>query len=338
MTHGATLTNLFVPDQDGVSRDIVLGFDDLDGYLSPLNRYKGATCGRIANRIANGQFELNGTKYQLDINGGPNNLHGGFVGFDKKNWDAKILDANSVEFTVASADGDQNYPGALVVKVVYSVLKDELHLKYDAELVEGETKSTIINLTNHSYFNLGGCKDESSAKIEDHFVSMSKHVVGHLDKDVAANIPTGKVIEFDGQDSGSMYFGPRSDGKTKTIGEGVNQASGGGYDHCYVVEGHDLTTELVKVWSPKTGIFVSLRTTEPSFQLYSGDNNSAQLQCKKTQNETPFTIGTRSAVCLEAQRYPDAINKPEWRDQVIIKPGEKYEQHTVYQFGIVASL
>lgn len=335
--YGATVTHLFVPDKNGINRDIVLGFDTFEGFRSPINRYFGAVCGRIANRIGNSAFTLNDTKYQLATNNDTNCLHGGLEGFDKRFWSTKILNENAVEFTLESPDGDQNFPGKLISKVTYTVDGKTLLLDYEAKLAPGETKSTIINLTNHAYFNLGGAQNEATTTISDNYIKMSNAVKGYLDK-TEKGVPSGKVMLFD-QDAavraGAMYFGDAA----HTIGERIEhvpkKGADLGYDHCYVVGERADNEPLVTAWSEVTGIKITFDTHEPSFQLYSGDFNSSELIAKRTQSDKPLKLGPRSGFCLEAQRYPDAINHDEWRAQVILEPGQVYTQHTYYTFGLI---
>lgn len=336
--YGATITHILVPDKTGTTRDVVLGFDSLEGYRSTINPYFGATIGRVGNRIGGGQFELNNTTYKLDLNNGPNCLHGGLIGFDKRYWTSRITGSNSVEFSLMSDDGDQNFPGALQVVVVYIVVGHELHINYEARLSSSETKSTVINLTNHAYFNLGGASDESTSKITDNFIAMSNSVVGYLEKDNngMGGVPTGNVIDFRTSDVATdpMYFG---NGKGVKIGSRIDQAQGQCYDHCYVIGLRHDERPLVTAWSESTGIKLTFDTSEPSFQFYSGDYNSDQLRAKTSQRGTKneVELGPRSGFCLEAQRFPDAIHHDDWRSQVILNPGQLYEQRTVYGFGLI---
>lgn len=329
---GATITNIIFVNKDGNPLDLVLGFDSLSGYKSTDSGAAGATVGRFANRIKDGTFSLNGETYHLDKNeGGVNHLHGGYIGFSQRLWTEHYVTDNSVSFKLISVDGDQGYPGTLQVVVTFTVTdEDELILHYEAELTGNETLSTILNLTNHTYFNLSGLTSDEVAKIEDHRMIMAGNVTGVLEKDEKA-IPTGKVISLNDKEGANFMFPIMEEtGAKYTIGDRINLV--GGYDHCYVVDSKANHGILVKVWSPSSYIFLEFKTDCPAFQFYTGEFWSNKLKSKCTQGDGKVILGPRSGFCLEAQTFPNSINQPEWRSQSILNPGEKYKQTTSYKF------
>ncbi|KAF7727685.1 hypothetical protein EC973_007240 [Apophysomyces ossiformis] len=333
LNYGATITHILTPDKQGHVRDVVLGFDNYEDYKSTENPYFGAIIGRYANRIGNGQFTVDGQSYQLHINNGPNSLHGGLEGFDKKLWDVSILSENpaSIQLQLISPDGDQSYPGTLVTQVTYTVTdKDELEIRYHATT----DKDTVLNLTNHTYFNLSGLVLDPH--VLSHQVSMSDEVKGFLklDKD---SLPTGEIgtweeapwMNFTGADAG------------RTIGKRLDKLSNtNGYDHPYVIhENYQIDTmeeplrQAAIVYCPESGIELDFCTTEPCFQFYTGNfipNNI--LEGTKAQEKTP--IGPHSGFCFESQRPPDAPNKPQWRSSVLLQKSDVYGSKTVFTFRV----
>jgi aldose 1-epimerase len=338
---GATITHILVNDKNGKQRDVVLGFDDFDGYLGKKekNPYFGAAIGRCANRIASGKFLLNGQSYDLPINNSPNSLHGGIKGFDKQKWDLKGKTDNSITFELISKDGDQHFPGTIRVELSYTVTdSNELQLDYLAELLKDQSLKTIINLTNHSYFNLNGCTNEEEIQVLNHMVSMTPtHYLEVND----ALIPTGRVLSTK-TDSPQLDFAT-NDNNNHTIGERIASVKPNGYDYCYVIDsdernynikGGDRLREVVVVKSPITGITLTLSTTEPAFQFYTGNNLTDALKTKANQSSKPLSLAKNAGFCLEAQRFPNAINNEKWQKQVILSPNEKYIQQTVYKFSV----
>lgn len=336
LTYGATISHLYVKDSNGKFRDVVLGFDTDQEYKETGNTaYFGCVCGRVVNRIANGEFTLNGKKFKLDCNlNGKVHLHGGLIGFSHKEW--KVLGTptkSSVTFRLLSSNGDQGYPGTLTTLVTYTITEaNELVMDYSSELDPLAQESTILNLTNHTYFNLSGLESEEDKLITDHFMVTSQDVIAVLDKDenLTANgkeIPIGKA---DGLD-----FREKAGGKIYTIGDRIDAV--GGYDHGYVLSDDKFHQDLVKVWSNKSGIMLTMSTSEPCCQFYSGNSIPTNLKSKKDQANGSITLGPRTAFCLEAQRFPNAINIPGWESQVILNPNQKYTQHTVYKFETINS-
>jgi len=315
MTYGAILTELDVPDRDGKMGDVVLGFDDLKGYLAG-HPYFGATVGRVANRIAKGRFTLDGKEYKLAVNNKPNTLHGGLKGFDKVVWQAepvKTADGAAMKFTYVSKDGEEGYPGNLTATVVYTLTNENaLRLDYTAKT----DKATPVNLTNHSYFNLAGAK---SGDILNHELTLN------ADKYTPADdtfIPTGEIKPV--KDTPLDFIKP------KRIGERIEQLKGepGGYDHNFVLNsaGKELALAAT-VREPKTGRIMEMFTTEPGVQFYTGNF----LDGKQT-GRGGVVYKKHGGFCLEAQHFPDSVNHANF-PSMVLKPGETYRQVTIYKFS-----
>ncbi len=311
--YGGIITSISTPDQNGKLADIVLGFNTLDEYLTE-HPYFGAIIGRYGNRIAKGRFVLNETEYHLAINDGENHLHGGLVGFDKVVWDTEELrddDAVGIGLTYLSKDGEEGYPGNLHTTVTY-LLNDqnELAISYEAST----DQPTVINLTNHAYFNLAG---EGSGDILDHEVIINADRYTAVSDDL---IPTGELISV--KDS-AMDFS----GATK-IGAGIGKVKGG-YDHNYVLNktSNELST-AAKVFEPKSGRILEVFTTEPGVQFYTGNFLNQTLTGK-----TGERYGKHAGFCLEAQHFPDSPNHPEF-PSTLLNPGDLYQQVTIYKFSV----
>ena len=337
INYGCIITNILVKSKSGDIKDIVLGFDNLKGYKSKDNAYFGAICGRVANRIRCGRFSLNDKVYQLNQNAsdGETHLHGGLIGFDQKIWKEVSVDDHSVTLSYVSPDAEEKYPGSLEVTVKYSLRNDtDLGMEYMARLTPGSKDDTILNLTNHTYFNLSGCSDSGSAKVLDHRMRLEKDsgIIAILDKD-SSMVPNGKIITLSSPEGAPFDFYPRkSDGYIFTLGDRIREAAEYGYDHSFIF-GEDKAKwreNVLRVWSPKTDIILSVSTTEPTVHLYTGHYLSTSLKSKKTQGNGQIALGPETAFCLETQRYPDAINHEGWRHQVILKPNQEYRQKTVY--------
>jgi aldose 1-epimerase len=317
MTRGATLVELHVPDRDGQFADIVLGFDDVAGYETERNQHFGSTTGRVANRIAGGKFTLDGKEYQLAINNGPNALHGG----TKRNlgqviWKAEPLEVNggeAVRFTYTSPDGEEGYPGTLKIAVTYTLTdSNELRIDYTATT----DKATPVNLTNHSYFNLAGA---GASTVLDHELMMAASRYTPVDENL---IPTGEIAPVEGT--------PLDFTQPATLGsriEALIETPTIGYDHNLVLDGASGELWLAaRLKHPRTGRVMTMQTTEPGVQLYSGNFLFDQ------KGKDGKTYPKRSAVCLEAQHFPDSVNHPNF-PSTILKPGETYKQTTVYAFS-----
>lgn len=319
MTRGATLVEMHVPDRDGKLADVVFGFDDVTGYESERNQYFGCTAGRVANRIANAKFEIDGTTYQLEANDGPNQLHGGKTrSLDKVIWKAEPFatdNTRGVKFTYTSPDGEENYPGALACEVTYT-LDDNSELRID--YLATTDKPTPVNLTNHAYFNLSGA---GSPTILDHVLTL------HASRYTPVNetlIPTGELATVEGT--------PLDFRMATRIGDRVEQLDAAptkGYDHNLVLdkpsEG-ELTT-AAELHDPVSGRVLTVRTTEPGVQFYGGNFLFGQ------QGKDGTTYAHRSGCCLETQHFPDSVNQPTFPN-VVLRPGQQYKQTCVYAFSV----
>lgn len=317
MTRGATLVELHVPDRDGELADVVLGFDDVAGYESERNQYFGCTTGRVANRIAEGKFALGDKEYSLAVNNGPNHLHGGGDrSLDKVVWDAAEVQTDhgpGVRFKYTSPDGEEGYPGELRITVIY-VLTDEneLRIAYRAKT----SASTPVNLTNHSYFNLSGHGSES---VLGHELTIN---ADHYTPTDDALIPTGELAPVEGT--------PLDFREPHTIGERIDQlvdTPAMGYDHNYVInEPFGRPRFCARLKDPQSGRVLTVRTSEPGVQLYSGNFLFGQ------KGKDGKTYAQRSAVCLETQHFPDSVNQPDF-PTVILHPDETYRQVCIYAFS-----
>jgi aldose 1-epimerase len=318
MTYGGIITSLKVPDRLGQFDDIVLGFDAIDGYLKDPP-YFGAIVGRYGNRIANAQFTLNGTPYKLAANNGPNHLHGGVNGFDKKVWDAvpgDTADGLSVTFTRTSPDGEEGYPGTLQASVRYTLTdKNELVIDYRATT----DKATPVNLTQHSYFNLAA----DGGDILGHELTIHASRYTPVDSTL---IPTGELAPVQGTPfdfQKATAIGARIDA------DNVQLKNGGGYDHNWVLDraGSGLQP-AARLVDPKSGRTLDVATTEPGLQFYSGNFLDGTITGKGGR-----VYKHRSGLCLETQHYPDSPNHPTF-PSTILQPGQTYSSKTVFTFGV----
>ncbi len=313
MTYGARVVSVKVPDRDGMVGDVVLGYNDLAGYEADPGTYFGAIVGRYGNRIAKGQFTLDGKQYQVPVNNNGQSLHGGLVGFDKRVWTAKQV-ADGVEMTLVSEDGDQGYPGTLTAHVKYTLHGSALRIDYTMST----DKSTVANLTNHSYFNLSG---EGSGDILGSVLTIPAGRYNPVD---AVLIPTG-VAPVDGT--------PFDFRKPTVIGERIEQANeqlklAGGYDHDWVLDGPiGALKEAAKVVDPKTGRVLTVMTTEPGVQFYSGNFLDGTFHGK-----SGAAYGKHAALCLETQHFPDSPNHPDF-PTTKLKPGHPRHSTTIFTFS-----
>ncbi|HEY8782328.1 MAG TPA: aldose epimerase family protein [Mucilaginibacter sp.] len=314
--YGAHLISLSLPDKTGKPTDVVIGFDDIAGYKKSLSAYYGATIGRYGNRIAKGHFVLNGRRYDLFINNKPNSLHGGKNGFNDVVWDAKQINDHTITLTYLSKDMEEGYPGNLNCKVTYELTNDNaVKISYEATT----DKPTIVNLTNHSYFNLN---DIGSGTILNHVVQLKAENFTPVDSTL---IPTGKIAPVAGT--------PFDFTKPVTIGSRINEQdeqlkNGKGYDHNFVLDKHDITTPVATVIGDKSGIKLQIFTTEPGLQFYSGNfmkGDNTILGGKKDDYRTGFA--------METQHYPDSPNQPQF-PSTVLKPGEVYKTVTIYKFSV----
>lgn len=309
MTYGATLVSLKTPDRAGKLADILLGFDSLAPYLSGTS-YLGATVGRYANRIANARFTLGGVAYPLAANNGPNSLHGGTKGFDKRVWKVESAGDGAVKMSLLSADGEEGYPGQVAAQATYRLGEDDsLSITYEATT----TAPTPINLVNHAYFNLTG---DRSKDVLGHEVMIAASAFTPVD---ATMIPTGEIRPVAGT--------PFDFRMAQTIGARIAMPDeqlglGHGYDHNWVLDKSSpgaLSLAAIVV-EPQSGRRLEVRTTQPGVQVYSGNY----------LNGAPFA--RRTGLCLETQHYPDSPNHATFPNTVL-KPGETYRETTVFAFG-----
>ena len=314
--YGAIIVSIKVPDRAGTIDDVVLGFDALDGYLKQ-SPYFGAVVGRYGNRIAKGRFAIDGTPFRLATNNGPNHLHGGVRGFDKLLWHAEMFlreDEAGVVYTLTSPDGDEGYPGTLNAKVTYTLTAaNALTVDYDATT----DKPTVVNLTQHSYFNLAGRGD-----ILGHRLTIDADRYTPVD---ATLIPTGELAPVDG--TPFDFRQPTMIGAR--IGADNGQIrNGGGYDHNWVLGSAKALQHAAKLEDPSSGRTLDVSTTEPGLQFYSGNFLDGTLTGKGGR-----VYQKRAAVCLETQHFPDSPNHPNF-PSTLLRPGERYQSKTVFGFGV----
>lgn len=319
--YGAIITSLIVPDRNGKLDDVVLGYNCVEDYINAVDKpYFGAVVGRYGNRIAEGQFTLDGETYELAINNGENHLHGGIIGFDKVVWDAKPVFGeawNGLELSYLAKDMEEGYPGNLQVTVTYKLTDaNELIVHYEATT----DKATPINLTQHSYFNLKG---EGEGTILDHELMLNADQFTPVDEGL---IPTGELRAVEG--TPLDFTSPKPIGRD--IGEDNQQLKFGlGYDHNFVLnnESKDAMTLAARVYEPTTGRVMEVRTTEPGIQFYCGNFLDGRLTGKAGK---PYVH--RGGFCLETQHFPDSPNQPDF-PSTILRPGEKYDTTTKFTFS-----
>jgi aldose 1-epimerase len=310
--YGATVVSLEVPDRHGRLDDVLLGFDALDGYLR--GGCAASVIGRYANRIGNAKFALDGVEYQLAANNGPNHLHGGLQGFDKKLWKQEEVTASEnqawVKLSYLSKDGEEGYPGNLRVVVTYMLTNDdELRIQYEAET----DKKTVVNLTNHAYWNLAG---QGNGDVLGQELTINANRFTVVDKGL---IPTGITVSVAG--TPLDFLAPRR------IGSRLRQLSNG-YDHNYVLNGPADAMKLCgTAYEPTSGRFMEVTTTEPGVQLYTANHMNGSLIGKGGK-----AYDKHAAFCLETQHYPDSPNKPAF-PTTILEPGKKFTSQTVHKFS-----
>ena len=315
--YGGIITSILMPDKFSNKEEITLGFNQLEDYTSEyyINNcpYLGALIGRYANRIAKGTFTLDGKKYTFVCNNGPNHLHGGTIAFHNQVWDSNIDNSEGTSKLVLNLyckDMEEGYPGNLNVKVTYQLSDDnELIIDYNAT----SDKTTHVNFTNHAYFNLTGCK----TNVEGHQLQLFADTYTEATDEA---IPTGRILDVKGTE---MDFTT-----THKIGERISSVQGRGYDHNYIINGNsgDLRRGAI-VYDPGSGRQLEMFTTEPGVQLYTGN----YLDGSHNRGNTVFN--ERFGFCLEAQHYPNSPNEPKF-PSTLLKPGEEYNQTTVYKFSI----
>jgi aldose 1-epimerase len=318
---GATLVSLKVPDRDGKMADVVLGYDDPADYENG-KAYFGGTIGRYGNRIAHGKFSLNGVTYTLPLNDGENTLHGGIRGFNKRVWTAKDVSSSAgeaLELTYVSKDGEEGFPGNLTVTVVYTLLADQNTVKIDYTATAD--KDTVLNLTNHSYFNLAG---QGNGDILRHQLTLFASQFTPVD---ATLIPTGQLQDVHGTPFDFL--------QPAAIGARINQDDpqlkfGRGYDHNWVLDkkSADSLSLAARAYDAQSGRVLEVSTTEPGVQFYSGNFLDGTIHGKDGK-----VYGYRSAFCLETQHFPDSPNHPNF-PSTVLKPGQTYRSTSTYKFSV----
>ena len=314
--YGAIISSILVPDRDGNIDNVVAGFDSVEEYQDQFYidncPYFGCVAGRYANRIDKGIFELDGKKYQLPINNGPNSLHGGIVGFDKKVWEATTIEGEdevALRLELVSPDGEEGYPGTLKVTVTYRLNNaNELTIDYNAVT----DKATIINLTNHSYFNLNGFKSQ----VHDHELKIEAGYITEITPDL---IPTGKLLPVEG--TIFDFSSPR------TLRQGLEETETG-YDHNIVLtKSTNGADKAVEVYEPTTGRTIETYTTQPGMQLYTG----YWISDKLSRGDVKF--GSYAGFCMETQNFPDAINHENFPN-CVLRPDQEFQEKTIFKFGV----
>lgn len=313
---GGRIVSVMVPDKDGQMRDVVLGFDSIQDYISKPSDF-GASIGRYANRINQGKFTLDGVEYQLPRNNYGHCLHGGPQGFQYRVFDAVQPNPQEVELTYVAKDGEEGFPGNITCKVLMKLTDDNaIDIRYEAET----DKPTIVNMTNHSYFNLDGDAGSNA----DHLLTVDADYYTPVD---STFMTTGEIASVEGT---PMDF------RTPTpVGARINDyafvqlKNGNGYDHNWILNTKgDINRKAASLKSPKTGILLDVYTNEPGVQVYAGNFLDGSLTGKKG-----ITYNQRASVCLETQKYPDTPNKPEW-PSAVLRPGEKYMSQCIFKFSV----
>lgn len=318
LTYGGAVRTLTVPGRNGGQVDVVLGYDTLEDYRKQ-DKYLGALVGRYANRIGGARFELDGTKYTLAANdNGVNHLHGGLAGFDKKVWTVEQLTENAVSLSLVSPDGEEGYPGTLAVKVVYTLQNGRLEIAYEAVT----DKTTVCNLTNHTYFNLSG---HDSGPVANQVIQI---LAERYTPTLPGSIPTGALADVAGTPMDLREFTP--------IGAHIDEAFeqlqlAGGYDHNWAADGWDgALRTIARAWSPDTGISLAVETTLPGVQFYAGNYLDGRI---KGKNGAPNN--RRWGFCLETQFFPDSPNHDNF-PSCVLRPGQVFRAVTAYRFGVEA--
>lgn len=322
ITYGGIIVSLRTPDRDGRFDDVVLGHDDVDGYVSS-NSYFGALVGRYGNRVAGGRFTLDGVEHQLTRNNGRHHLHGGTRGFDKVVWVAEPFAhrrARGLSLRHRSADGDEGYPGALSARVTYALTdRNELIIEYKA----ATTQATPVNLTQHTYWNLAGTRADD---VTAHELTIGGSRFTPVDEDL---IPTGAITPVAGT--------PLDFRAARRIGERIDEVNeqlrhAGGYDHNFVLDrSDDGLPHAARLQEPMTGRVLDIHTTEPGLQFYSGNFLDGTIRGKGGR-----VYRHRGGLCLETQHFPDSPNQPHF-PPTVLRPGAEYRSTTVYTFGVSES-
>ena len=314
---GGRIVSIMVPDKDGKMQDVVLGFDNIDDYIRIPSDF-GASIGRYANRIAQGRFVLDNDTIQLPQNNFGHCLHGGPQGWQYQVYDANLIDNTTLELTRLSPDGDENFPGNVTAKVTFKLSDDNaLDIKYSATT----DKKTIINMTNHSYFNLSG---DPSQPATDHILYVNADNYTPVD---STFMTTGEIIPV--KDTPMDFITPKAIGQDITKYDFVQLKNGNGYDHNWVLNTNgDITKPAARLTSPQSGITLEVYTNEPGIQVYTGNFLDGTVKGKKG-----VVYNQRASVCLETQHFPDSPNKPRW-PSVYLEPGQTYSSRCIYKFSV----
>ena len=317
--YGGSLVAIMVPDKDGQVANVIQGHDNIQDAIDSPEPFLSTLVGRYGNRIAKGKFTLEGKEYSLSINNGPNHLHGGPTGFHARVWDAEQLSENSLKLHYLSADGEEGFPGNLDMTVVYT-FTDENELVID---YTGTTdKTTVVNMTNHGFFSLTGIANPTPT-IEDLECEINADYYVPIDD---TSIPTGEIESVKG--TPFDFTTPHAVGE-RIDADHIQTKRGAGYDHCFVLNKKQPgeLTSAARVVEPKSGRMMEVYTTEPGVQVYT-DNWADGYK-----GQHGATFPRRSAICFEAQHFPDSPNHP-YFPSVVLKPGEVYTQKTIYKFGV----
>ena len=314
---GGRIVSIMVPDKDGKMQDVVLGFDNIDDYIRIPSDF-GASIGRYANRIAQGRFVLDNDTIQLPQNNFGHCLHGGPQGWQYQVYNANLIDNTTLELTRLSPDGDENFPGNVTAKVTFKLSDDNaLDIKYSATT----DKKTIINMTNHSYFNLSG---DPSQPATDHILYVNADNYTPVD---STFMTTGEIIPV--KDTPMDFITPKAIGQDITKYDFVQLKNGNGYDHNWVLNTNgDITKPAARLTSPQSGITLEVYTNEPGIQVYTGNFLDGTVKGKKG-----VVYNQRASVCLETQHFPDSPNKPRW-PSVYLEPGQTYSSRCIYKFSV----
>lgn len=317
---GCALLSIMVPDKNGKYANVLLGHDSIDHVINSPEPFLSTVIGRYGNRIAKGKFTLDEEVYSLAINNGPNALHGGPTGFHRRVWDANQLNESTIEFKYLSVDGEEGFPGNLEVTMTYEIDEESnaLVIEYSATT----DKTTLVNLTNHGFFNLAGIATPTPS-INNHLVTINADHFLPIDE---VSIPTGEILKVEGT--------PMDFRTPHTVGERIEEKhqqliNGAGYDHCYVLnkeEGYDLSLAAIYT-DPESKRSMEVYTTEPGVQLYTGN------WLNGFEGAHGATFPARSGICFEAQCFPDTPNRPYFPSATLL-PGEEYYQMTIYKFTI----
>ena len=314
---GGRIVSVMVPDKNGNMKDVVLGFDSIADYVNIPSDF-GASIGRYANRIKDGKIVIDGDTIQLPQNNFGHCLHGGPKGWQYQVYEAKQIDGTKLELVRQSPDGDENFPGNVTAKVTYTLTDDNsIDISYEATT----DKKTVINMTNHSYFNLSG---DAQKPITDHLLYVNADKFTPVD---STFMTTGEILDVKGT--------PMDITVAKTVGQDIDKyeydqlKNGNGYDHNWVLNTNgDIKQVAARLTSPVSGITLEVYTDEPGIQVYSGNFLDGTVKGKKS-----IVYNQRAAICLETQHYPDSPNKPEW-PSVLLEPGKTYRSHCIFKFTV----